>query len=131
MEIKGDIRIVCFHINRPEIVNRLQGELGSRMRKKGYLQQHFNRALGLQINSQYSSFLASHKMNLNSINFECDADMKHTLSYLGFQCVNPSITHELADITAYCNGKDISMHRVIERNVVPNLEREIRRRTGL
>jgi hypothetical protein len=35
MEIKGDIRIVCFHINRHDIVNRLQKALGSRMRKKG------------------------------------------------------------------------------------------------
>lgn len=131
MEIKGDVRIVCFHVNRHEIINRLQRELESRMRKKGYLEEHFNRALGLQINFQYGSFVASHSVNLESINFECDRDMKRTLSYLGFQCVNPSITHELADVTAYCNGKNISMDKLIERNVAPNIEREIRRQTGL
>lgn len=131
MKIKGDILVACFNINRHEIINGVQNKLKNRILKKGFLEQCFNDILRSQLGSVYGSFLSRYNTNLQSVSFECDVDMRRTLSSVGFQCKDPSLAHDLADVTSYCNNKGKPLKKVIDKDITKHLQKQLRIKCGI
>lgn len=129
LTIKGDVRVVCFYVNRFQIVKEIQTKLSKKKRKsKQFIEEHYNYILKEKIRKFYQQFLVSHSTALENIAFECDADIRKTFLHLGMKPKEAHITHELADIIAYCNYKDRTVDKVVEKDISEELKDELEKR---
>jgi len=132
--IKGDVLVTCFRVNRYEIVKNTMNKLSKKSKQSGgvrRVQNHYNRLLKNMIEKAYETFLTEHRLTLDTLVFECDADMRRTFSHVGIGSQEPHIVHQLADIIAYCNGKNNRIVGVRERDITEQLEVQLKRKCGI
>ena len=132
LHVNGDIRIFCFSINRAEIVKRVHKQLlKKKRREKKFVEMKFNDSLITKIRNSFEPFLVEHQLVLENIAFECDNDMRRTLSRLGFDYSEPDLAHQLTDVVAYCNYIRRKLYKVSEKDLTMKLESECRKRCGI
>ena len=68
---------------------------------KGAIHSYFDHLLLPKIRNDMESFLSKFGVNLSDVIFECDSDMKDTISNWKLQHSDKGKAHQLADVLAY------------------------------
>lgn len=124
LSARGDILMICFRINRPDIIRKLLKTKLSKLGRsaKSKINKCFNYALVKEIENEISSYLIAHKVSIKELIIEVDADMRKTLKSAGLKIREPDIAHNLADIVAWTNTNNRNHRHIREINLVDKIE---------
>ena len=134
LHIEGDVFATCMYINRPNVIDKISAKFERKRRgikRKKYVEDQYDFLFIDKVRSIYRNFLDMHSIRLESIIFEIDHDLRKAFSHLGLRNRDPSITHEIADIVAYCNSKSRRCKNIVELDLSMDLEGLLARRLHL
>ena len=127
LSARGDILMICFRINRPDIIRKLLKKKLSKVGRstKRNINKYFNYALVKEIENKISSYLIAHKVSIKELIIEADTDMEKTLKNTGLKTTKPNIAHSLADIIAWTNTNNRNHKDIREVDLTDKIENSV------
>jgi len=120
----------CIRMDRKRIINNISNlrKVQQKRIPKSKILRVYNYLLFQFVKSEIEEFLYINGLSMTEVIFQCEKDCRSFTKDNSLHRTNIGIAYRMSDIVAWCNGHNISLKGVIEKNFTNELESKLAER---